>query len=161
MNAWFILISLHTIVATVCFIAGIFIISPERAKKYKWLVSIFVWTLFLMIIFMIGATLSHWRNITISQRITFSALAGLGIYMFYRGYQAKKRFSKNHFSTGYIDDVGFVLIALFDGFAIVSLLDMKMPVWIIVSGAILAIFIGSRFVNTIKRKFFSNKEKIN
>ncbi len=120
----------------------------------------FIWTLLLMILFMVGATLSHWFSISVSERITFLSLALLGFYMFYRSLQAKKRFSKSEINADYFDDIGFVVIGLFDGFAIVGLLDMKMPVLIIVTGGILAIFIGRYFVSKIKRRFLSNVFKL-
>jgi hypothetical protein len=156
MNTWFLLIAAHTVVATVCFIAGLYLLFPNKAKYQGWVMGTFISTLLLMNVFMIGATLAHWLTIPVAQRITFLALAALGLYMFYRSLQAGRLYYKNRFGAGYFDAIGFVLIGLFDGFAIVSLLDLKMPVWIFISGGVIAIFLGRYFVTKAKHHFLAD-----
>jgi uncharacterized membrane protein YoaK (UPF0700 family) len=150
------MIIFHTVAAVACFIIGVIIISPKRAKKYSWLMPAFIWTLIIMILFMIAATVSHWYKLSVSERITFSGLAGLGLYMLYRSFEAKKHLNTTQVKEIYFDDVGFILISLFDGFSIVGLLDLGTPIWMIIAGAILAIVIGNYFKNIAKRRFASN-----
>ena len=50
-----------------------------------------------------------------------------------------------------IDHVGFVLISLFDGFAIVSALDLQAPGWLVAVIAVSAVGIGIYGVNVRKK----------
>lgn len=52
----------------------------------------------------------------------------------------------------YMDDIGFVLIALFNGFVIVAALDLGAPAWAVVVGAVLAAVVGSRAKDEAKRR---------
>ncbi len=46
------------------------------------------------------------------------------------------------FKLRYMDDAGFVLIALVDGFVNVTALDLGAPPWIVTPAAILAVAVG-------------------
>ena len=50
-----------------------------------------------------------------------------------------------------IDHVGFVLISLFDGFAIVSALDLQAPGWLVAVIAVGAVVIGIYAINVRKK----------
>ena len=50
-----------------------------------------------------------------------------------------------------IDHVGFVLISLFDGFAIVSALDLHAPGWLIAVIAVAAVGVGIYGINLRKK----------
>ncbi|HEX8390195.1 MAG TPA: hypothetical protein VF597_02135 [Candidatus Saccharimonadales bacterium] len=112
----------------------------------------FVYSLIGMIVFMIAATISHWGDIALSERIVFSLLPLLGLYMLYRAVK-----SRGHISAGeermYIDDIGFGLISLLNGFIIVGLLDLRAPGWVVVIGAVLAVIAGNRYIAAVKRRY--------
>lgn len=48
--------------------------------------------------------------------------------------------------TRSIDDVGFLLISLFDGFVIVTALDLGAPPWLVAAAAAGAVLVGHRLV---------------
>ena len=50
-----------------------------------------------------------------------------------------------------IDHVGFVLISLFDGFAIVSALDLQAPGWLVAVIAVGAVGVGIYGINVRKK----------
>ena len=52
----------------------------------------------------------------------------------------------------YVDHVGFTLISLFDGFVIVSAIDLKAPGWLVGALAVLGVVVGIRTVNAVKSK---------
>jgi len=59
--------------------------------------------------------------------------------------------------SSYIDDVGFPLISLFNGFTIVALIDLKMPAWLVVGGAMLAAIVGAQRVSRQKAKTYNTQ----
>jgi len=52
----------------------------------------------------------------------------------------------------YLDDIGFNLISLFDGFVIVAAIDLGAPVWLVVLGAIAAVVLGAQLIERAKRR---------
>lgn len=50
-----------------------------------------------------------------------------------------------------MDDVGFVLIALLDGFVIVAALDLGLPPWIVTAAGFLAVAIGHYWLGRAKQ----------
>ena len=45
-----------------------------------------------------------------------------------------------------IDDIGFLLISLFDGFVVVTALDLGVPPWLVAAAAVGAVLLGHRLV---------------
>ena len=153
MDVWLVLIILHATSAVICFVSGLAIISPTRAKRRPWLLSTCIASLLGMITFMVAATIAHWHRITIAEQIIFPCLAGLGLYMLYRGLSARKRLRHEPVRENYIDDVGFILISLFNGFVVVLLIDLSTPGWLIAVGVVLAVAIGTRSIQSAKRRY--------
>jgi hypothetical protein len=52
----------------------------------------------------------------------------------------------------HVDDLGFILIALFDGFVIVAAIDLGAPVWIVIPLALLAVLVGHRAIQRFKSR---------
>lgn len=65
--------------------------------------------------------------------------------------QAKKHFSDGKLGN-YIDDIGFVLISLFNGFIIVALIDLRAPPVLIPLIAVAGTIYGSKYIKSIKQK---------
>jgi len=153
MDIWLVLIILHACSALVCFVTGVAIISPQRAKRHTWLLPAFLISLIGLLAFMVGAMASHWSEIGATERIAFSGLVVLGLYMLYRGLHAKGQLHGKNIPENYIDNVGFSLISLFNGFIIVALIDMHAPVWLVVAGAVLGVVVGTRGIALAKRRY--------
>lgn len=155
MSLWHTMIALHALAGLVCFVTGYGLLFPHRVQKHTWLLPTFLISLAGLVVFMVGALASHWQEIDSTQRTLFTGLIGLGLFMLYRGWRAKRLLSEKNVSEHYIDDVGFTLISLFDGFIIVGLLDLHAPVWLTIGGAILGVYGGIQIVNAAKRRFHS------
>jgi hypothetical protein len=91
------------------------------------------------------AVILDWPHLDIAQKIAFVGLSGLGIYMLYRNLQVLKG------SREVTDHVGFILISLFDGFAIVSAIDLHAPGWIVAVIAIGAVALGIFLIKARKK----------
>src|SRR5438309_7460983 len=68
-------------------------------------------------------------------------LAGV---MSWRGWRAAQRSRQRPESwrVGFDEDIGFTLIALFDGFVIVSAIDLGGPLWLVLAIAVVAVLMG-------------------
>ncbi len=93
-------------------------------------------------------------SLSLKMLVVYVCLVLLAAYTFYRGYKAKKLIEGEAElrSTTYLDDVGFTLISLFDGFVIVSAIDLNAPGWLVGLIGTLGIWIGSQTINHIKKK---------
>ena len=73
--------------------------------------------------------------------------------MLWRAVQAVTLLTKHHQEDQLkvIDHVGFVLISLFDGFAIVGALDLQAPGWLVAVIAVSAVGVGIYGINVQKK----------
>lgn len=147
------MIILHAVFAVLCFITGLAIISPERVKRQMWLLPAFIISLGGLIVFMVAAMVAHWYDISDTERIAFSGLVVLGLYMLYRGLRARTRLLNKIADEDYINDVGFILISLFNGFIIVALIDLHAPAWMVIAGAVIGVVVGSKGIALAKRRY--------
>jgi len=149
-----ILIILHAISATICFFAGCFLIlSPKQAADQLWF-SVYWWALVGMVILLAGALLTAWTNFSSLERIIFPGLWALSIYMLYRARNANllRKAQPTDWAKGYIEHIGFTLIALFEGFIIVSGLNSGVPGWLVGLLAILGVLIGRWVIGFAQRR---------
>lgn len=86
--------------------------------------------------------------------MAFSALVGLALYMVYRAWHAWGLADHDDYGRAprHVDDLGFILIALFDGFVIVAAIDLGAPVWLVTPVALLAVLVGHRAVQRYKSR---------
>ncbi|WP_460348290.1 hypothetical protein [Actinoallomurus acanthiterrae] len=99
-----------------------------------------------MDMFLVLAIAADWAAIAPSSRLLFVLFALLELIMVGRAGRARRiRPSDNARPlAGYIDHVGFTLIALFDAFIMILVLDLSGPGWL-VAGAGYAIAVAGRF----------------
>lgn len=139
-----ILIILHAVSATISFFAGCFLILSLSDVSNLRLFRMYWWTLVGLVVFLAGAMLVYWMQYSSTERITFTGLLGLGIYMLYRARSANRllQAQEDNWKHGYIEDIGFTLISLFEGFIIVGGLNSGLPVWLVAVLAILGVLLG-------------------
>jgi hypothetical protein len=141
---WLLMIVLHTAAALGAFAVGVAAIDPRRTASYQWMLPALVGLLVAMTVFMIGAMAAHWSDLPSASQIAFVALVGLALYMVYRARHAAAL--ADHEPRGsesrHVDDLGFILIALFDGFVIVAAIDLGVPVGIVIPLALAAVLVG-------------------
>jgi hypothetical protein len=146
-------IVVHATSAIVAFIIGIILIFQRNALRQLQLARAFLVFLILMEIFLVIAILSHVTSLSTITQIIFGVLVILGLYMIWRAVQALTFLTKQHQEDQLkvIDHVGFVLISLFDGFAIVSALDLQAPGWLVAVIAVAAVGVGIYGINLRKK----------
>jgi len=52
----------------------------------------------------------------------------------------------------YVEDVGFTLIALFDGFVIVGSIDLGAPGWLVIALGVVGVLIGRLGIQRLKQR---------
>lgn len=150
---WLALIVLHAAAGLAAFSVGIAALNPLVVARHRWIPGAVVWMLVGLVVFMVGAMAAHWSALETASQIVFTGLVGLGCYMVWRARQARQTASTpiaERDRSGYVDDIGFVLISLFDGFIIVLALDLGAPAWLVAGGAIGAVLIGHHLVSVQK-----------
>jgi hypothetical protein len=95
-----------------------------------------------------------WTNYSNPERIIFTGLFGLALYMLYRARSASRllKFPKNNWKYGYIEHIGFTLISLFEGFIIVATLNAGSPGWFVAILAVLGVFAGRWAIGAAQRR---------
>jgi hypothetical protein len=148
-------IVLHATCAVAAFIVGVLLIFQPAGRRQLQLARALVVLLALMGVFLLVAILSHVTSLPTIQRIVFGGLFLLLLYIIYRAVQALSVLSGQSGGHGdeqlkVVDHVGFVLISLFDGFAIVSALDLGAPGWLVAIIAVGAVVVGILALNARK-----------
>jgi len=105
-----------------------------------------------MIVFLAGAILAHVGQLEALQRGIFAGLFVLSLYMLFRGTQARTVLRGQHddWWTIYVDHIGFTLISLFEGFIIVSGIDLGAPGWLTAVVAVLGVVVGNRVLHGLQ-----------
>jgi hypothetical protein len=147
-----VLIGLHAAAGVICFAAGLLCI-PLRAPG-SWRFRVYAGSLLAMLGFVIGSIAYSWVGLSVTTRLIFTCLAGLGLYMVWRASRAYLRLRRQAagWQPKYLDDIGFTLISLLDGFVIVGAIDLGMPVWPVVLAAVTGVVIGVQAMEWVKTK---------
>jgi hypothetical protein len=145
-------IVLHALSATGAFVVGVVLIFQRDTLRQLQLGGAFLVLLVLLEVFLVIAILSHVTSLPTITQIIFAGLALLGVYMIWRAVQAVLVLREPHGNQGaVIDHIGFTLISLFDGFAIVSAIDLQAPGWLVAVIAVGAVVIGISAINVRKK----------
>lgn len=149
-----IFIMLHGASGVVSFLAGAALIFLPQYLTNRVIFGVYSWTLVGMLIFLAGAMLVYWPEYSSIEQIIFPALLGLGLYMLYRAWSANRslRSKQNNWKPGYIEDIGFTLISLFDGFIIIAILNAGGPGWLVAVLAVLAVLVGRWAVGLAQKR---------
>jgi hypothetical protein len=138
------LITAHAACATAALALGL----AATLRRTEPIFGAYLATLSLMLLFLVLLVVIDWAGLDDARRGTFAALLMLAAYTAWRGWHATRAVS----TGGFIDDVGFTLIALFDGFVIVSAIDIGIPLWMIPAVGILGVLLGILGVHWLKRR---------
>src|SRR5437016_13536222 len=145
-------IVIHALSATGALIIGIVLLFQSNTLRQLQLGVAFLVLLILMEVFLVIAILSHVTSLPAITQIIFLGLAILAMYMIWRAVQAVFVLREPHPNQGaVIDHIGFNLIALFDGFAIISALDLAAPGWLVAVIAVGAVALGNYAINVRKK----------
>ena len=147
-------ILLHAAAATLAFVAGSLLILSARYFSSRWLFYMYLWSLIAMVLLLTGAIFVEWNDYSDTERVIFPGLLGLALFMVFRAWGAGVVFAtqQKNWKLGYVEHIGFTLISLFEGFIIVSGLDLGMPGWLVAVVAILGLFAGRWLIGSAKQK---------
>lgn len=129
------LIALHAIAGTVALLAG------GVAHRGRALFGVYFWALVACVGFLVASVFDGWAGYDGGARLLFGAFVVLGGVMVALAASARRL----SLSPAYVDRVGFTLVALFDAFIVVTVLNLGAPVaWVVGSGV--AVGIAGHFV---------------
>lgn len=145
-------IVLHTVAAVVCFAAAV--LSLRLTAPESWRFRIYLSTLIALVAFMIAAIAVDWPELDTTTRLVYTGLSGLGLVMIVRGLRARSGLTRRapSWRGRYLDDLGFTLISLFEGFVIVSAIDLHAPPWLVGMIAVAGVVVGISAMNRIKQR---------
>lgn len=152
-------IALHASAGVIGFVVGyVLVIMPEHASNRSWF-NVYLWSLVALVVFLAGAIAAHWQHLGGAERLTFSGLFVLGLYMLRRAHDARLAMTLGHegWRSAYVDHVGFTLISLFDGFVIVGAIDLGAPGWLVAAVAVLGVVGGIWAVGKAKTNVASEQ----
>jgi hypothetical protein len=125
-----VLIALHAITGAVALLAG------GVAHRGRVLFDLYLWSLVASIGFLVAAVIEGWARSDGGTRLLFGAFAVLGGVMIALAASARRLGP----SPAYVDRVGFTLVALFDAFIVITVLNLGAPIALVVgSGVVVAI----------------------
>jgi hypothetical protein len=149
-----ILILLHATAATFAFFAGcLLIFSPTYLSNGR-IFNLYLWSLIAMVILLTSAIIVYWKQYSDVERIIFPGLLGLALFMLFRAWGAGLVFAtqQGNWKLGYVEHIGFTLISLFEGFIIVSGLDLGFPGWLVATVAIAGLLAGRWLIGLAKQR---------
>jgi hypothetical protein len=154
-----ILIVLHATFATLGFVLGCLLLArlPEAATSRRFVVySLSIWVAMLLLFTVV---IVDWSELDLIKRIAFTGLSGLGVYLLWRTERARAalRARRDGWRPRFIGHVGFVLISLFDGFCIVTAIDLHLPPVLIAVIAVLGVLAGIWAIRRATKREIANE----
>lgn len=131
-------IAVHAITAVVAFAAGC--IALPRGTLF----GTYLWSLVGMTLFLALAVASEWGVIAMPLSVLFAGFVALGGYMVWRAAQARRIRPTAAVgpSARYVEHIGFTLVALFDAFTVIAVLNAGAPGWLIATSGVLIAVVG-------------------
>ena len=141
-------IAVHAVAATVAFAAGLTALPGGR------LVRLHLAAVVLMAAALVPAVLVDWDTTPVGARAAFAALSVLALVMVARAALAVRGRPQvtGGPTPGYLGHVGFVLIALADGFAVVAALRAGLPGPAVAALALGVVAVGHVGVGVLQRR---------
>ena len=142
-----VVITAHAACALVAFALGLLAVW-QPATGVTRVLRAYLGALWLMVVFLGLAVLVDWSGLDTSTRAVFSGLLVLAVYTGWRGSRAARAQS----TEAFVEDVGFTLIALFDGFVIVGSIDLRAPGWFVIALGVVGVLIGRLGIQRLKQR---------
>ncbi len=138
------LIAVHALSGVVSFVVGCLLVFAPGYRTDRRLFDLYLWPLVGLVVFLLLVIVVDWPQLSDTERIIFSGLVLLGLYMLYRANQAREALNQRPagWQSRYIDHIGFTLTSLFEGFIIISGIDLGMEGWLVAVAAVLGLIVG-------------------
>jgi hypothetical protein len=149
-----VLIAGHALAAVICFVAGCTMVARLPAGPHSARFMTFAIAAVTAVAALIAVILTDWSGLPTAKRLTFTGLALLACYLLVRTYGAARTLAARppHWPVGFLAHLGFVLISLFDGFAIVSAIDLRLPTVAVALSAVIGVAVGVLAIRTATRR---------
>jgi hypothetical protein len=136
------LIAAHAVAGVTCFVAGVVALRTTTPGS-TWF-RVYLVALIGLVVFLLAAVVLDWSGLDGSARVIYTVLFALGLYMLWRAVRASARLhgQRDGWRPRYVDDIGFTLISLFDGFVIVLAIDLGAPGWLVALIAVAGVAAG-------------------
>jgi hypothetical protein len=147
-----VLIALHTTAAVLAFATGVGSLRLSTAQS--WWYRTYVGSMGAMWAFLFAVIAVDWLGLDTATRWLYAGLLGLGLYMVWRSAHAGLRLHAHGdgWRPRYLEDIGFTLIALFDGFVIITAIDLGAPAWLVIAMAVAGIAAGNLAMHRVKAR---------
>lgn len=135
----------HTLFITVHAVTGaVALLAGSVALRRGAMFGTYLWSLVGMELFLVLAIAAEWAELPTGTRVLFTALAVLGVVMLWRAARARPIRPSRTVppTTRYVEHVGFTLIALFDAFVVILVLNAGAPGWLIAAAGVLIAVAG-------------------
>jgi hypothetical protein len=136
-----VLIGLHAITGTIALLAGCL------AHGGRALFRTYLWSLVATVVFLGAAVVEEWARLDALTRGLFGAFVVLGLVMVWLAFDARRLPAP---SPGYVDRVGFTVVALFDAFAVITVLNAGAPVVLVVAAGVVVAVAGHFVLRAVK-----------
>jgi len=134
------LIALHAAGCGTAFVSGL---GALAAPRRRFLLSAYIWSLSAGVLAVAVVVAVDWRGLDAGSQAAFAALLALGAYMVWRASRAVRLLGRSRPEQP-LADIGFTLIALLDGFAIILALDLGLAAPAVIALAIAVVVAGRR-----------------
>lgn len=122
-------VALHALAGTIALLTGCF------AHRNHALFATYLWSLAACVASLAAAMAGEWPQLDNPARAVFGAFLALALLMLWLAFDARRLPAP---SPAYVDRVGFTLVALFDAFVVITVLNAGVPL-AITSGVVVAV----------------------
>lgn len=133
-----ILIALHASAGTVALLAGL---VAHRGRTWF---AVYFWALVATVVTLAAAVAQEWALLDPAARLLFVTFTGLGVVMVW--------LARNAHGPRYVDRVGFTLVALFDAFVVITVLNAGAPVAVVVGAGVVVAVAGHFVLRAVKAR---------
>lgn len=143
-----IVIALHATSGGIALLAGC--VAIARGALFR----IYLSSLVAMEVFLVLAIARDWATLASSARALFTVFALLGLFMVGRADRARRMLPSGDArpSASYVDHVGFTLVALFDAFAVILVLDLSRSGWPAAAVGVVIAIAGHFVLRAVRRR---------
>lgn len=146
-----IFIAVHATAGTLAFVAG------AVALRRGTLFGVYLWSMMTMVIFLVLTVAIDWADLVTAPRVVFGALGVLAVVMLGRAVLASRirPAGAGGPSASYVEHVGFTLVALFDAFTVIAVLDAGAPLWLVVASGVIVGVVGHFVLRAVRGRLMS------
>jgi hypothetical protein len=149
-----VLIVLHASFATIAFGFGCSLMVSLPASVWSARFLAYYASAMAAVAMLIAVVLVDWNGLPLVKRIAFGALCLLALYLALRTEQARSTLERARagWRARFAGQIGFVLVSLFDGFCIVSAIDLHLPPVVIALVAVLGVVAGILVIRRVAKR---------